>query len=630
MDPNKPPEDIENSLRTIFFTGKTIPYIDNPNIVRNQRYSIISLIPTVLFYQFQFFSNFFFLFIAVTQIFPLLRVGFLFTYVAPLAFVLTVTIFKEAYDDYNRYLKDKQANSQKYKRLINGGSEEIMASDIKVGDLIQIHSNERVPADLVLLHTTDKSGSIFLRTDQLDGETDWKLRIPVPLTQEIQNLDKLLTDDFFLVVDPPTEHIYTFNGNFVQKIKKQEKKFPLSLEQTMWANTVLASSVAIGIVVYTGKDSRFQRNSQSPQTKFGAIDLEINVFSKVLLVLMFAFSVFIVACNGFPGSFATNIVNMFRFLLLLSSIIPISLRLNLDFAKVFYSYRISNDPEIAGTIARNTTIPEELGRIQYLFTDKTGTLTQNEMIFKQICFEFGTFLIDGLFEMVDVLEKECAKSNGPLKDYEENIDFILKNPTKRYRRNRNNIFRDAVSCLALCHNVTPVIDEGKRILQASSPDEVALVSFSESLKMVLKDRSATKMSITNANNEQEDYEILANFPFSSDTKRMGIIVKHVETGRIIFYLKGAEVVMEEKVHRESRGFLRENCETLARSGLRTLVISQKYLTAEFYEDWKHTYDKAKTEMNNRDKKVREAVEALEEDMEFLAVTGVEGIVYYLI
>ena len=149
--------------------------------------------------------------------------------------------------------------------------------------------------------------------------------------------------------------------------------------------------------------------------------------------------------------------------------------------------------------------------------------------------------------MTPVLESECAKSNGPLKDYEESQDIINKNPYKRFRRNRNNIFRDAISCLALCHNVTPVIDDGNRILQASSPDEVALVSFSESLKMVLNDRSATKMSLINCNNDPEDYEILANFPFSSDTKRMGILVKHVQSGRIIFYLKGAEVVMEDKV-----------------------------------------------------------------------------------
>ncbi len=282
--------------------------------------------------------------------------------------------------------------AKKNKKIVQGGVIEIESSEIKVGDLIQIHSNERIPADLVLLHTTDKSGSIFLRTDQLDGETDWKLRIPVPVTQEISNEEKLLNDDLYLVIDPPSKQIYYFKGNFVQKIKKQEKKTPLTLEQTMWANTVLASGTAIGVVVYTGKDTRFQRNSSTPQTKFGAIDLEINAFSKILLILMFFFSAFIEACNGFPGPLSVNIVNMFRFLLLLSSIIPISLRLNLDFAKIFYSYRISNDSVIEGTIARNTTIPEELGRIQYLFSDKTGTLTQNEMIFKQICMEFGTYL----------------------------------------------------------------------------------------------------------------------------------------------------------------------------------------------------------------------------------------------
>jgi phospholipid-translocating ATPase len=131
------------------------------------------------------------------------------------------------------------------------------------------------------------------------------------------------------------------------------------------------------------------------------------------------------------------------------------------------------------------------------------------------------------------------------------------------------------------------------------------------------------MTIINAADKKEEYEILANFPFSSETKRMGILVKHIESNRLIFYLKGAEVVMEEKVQENSQAFLRENCESLASAGLRTLVISQKYLTWEEYDSWKRKYEVAKTEMENRDQKMTKVIEELEKSMEFLAVTGVE-------
>jgi phospholipid-translocating ATPase len=370
----------------------------------------MSLVPEVLYNQFKFFSNLFFLLIAVSQMFPPLRVGFLFTYVAPLAMVLFVTILKEAVDDYKRYKRDTEANSQKFKKITREGYVDIMASEIKIGDIIQISANERIPADMILLHTTDKSQTIFLRTDQLDGETDWKLRKPVALTQVINDPFRMYMDDAYIIADPPTKQIYYFKGNFVMQQGNQIKKEPLCLEQTMWANTVLASSVAVGIVVYAGKETRSQKNSSEPTTKFGAIDLELNFISKSLFIFMFVCSVIIVALSGFPGTFIVNLINIFRFLLLLSSIIPISLRINLDFAKIVYSYKMSNDPNIPDTIARNTTIPEELGRVQYLFTDKTGTLTQNEMVFKQVCFESGNFDEEGLDELSIILKDECQKS----------------------------------------------------------------------------------------------------------------------------------------------------------------------------------------------------------------------------
>lgn len=106
-----------------------------------------------------------------------------------------------------------------------------------------------------------------------------------------------------------------------------------------------------------------------------------------------------------------------------------------------------------------------------------------------------------------------------------------------------------MTALILCHNVTPVIDDGVRVYQASSPDEVALVKFAEDLNMRLVERDQKKIVIETPKKEIETYSILANFPFSSETKRMGIILRHEETQRHVFYLKGADAIMKYKVIR---------------------------------------------------------------------------------
>lgn len=163
----------------------------------------------------------------------------------------------------------------------------------------------------------------------------------------------------------------------------------MGLNNTLWANTVLASKTTIlALVIYTGKHTRAEMNSKMPRSKTGLVDNEINTLSKILFVLMTIISLIIVALNNFTGAWY---IELFRFILLLSSIIPISLRVNLDMAKIWYCWLIGQDKEIPGTIARNSTIPEELGRIEAILTDKTGTLTQNDMTLKLIENEFGTY-----------------------------------------------------------------------------------------------------------------------------------------------------------------------------------------------------------------------------------------------
>lgn len=180
------------------------------NIVRNQKYNVATFLPIVLYEQFKFFFNLYFLLVALSQFVPALRIGFLATYIAPLAFVLAITIGKEAYDDYQRYLRDVAANSTRYKILDRTGlalhgtttdaaplttlpSTSIASSKLRVGDLVLITKNQRVPADCVLLRTSDASGSCFVRTDQLDGETDWKLRVAVERSQGLPD-EKMLLD----------------------------------------------------------------------------------------------------------------------------------------------------------------------------------------------------------------------------------------------------------------------------------------------------------------------------------------------------------------------------------------------------------------------------------------------------
>lgn len=147
----------------------------------------------------------------------------------------------------------------------------------------------------------------------------------------------------------------------------------MSLENTMWCNTVLAANgYVLALIVYTGKETRSEMNSKEARVKTGKFDLEVNQLSKFLFFFMVVMAFVIVALNGFRG---TWYINFFRFVLLLSAIIPISLRVNMDMAKIYYCYTIYKDKDIPNTIPRNSTIPEELGRIQFLLTDKTGTLT---------------------------------------------------------------------------------------------------------------------------------------------------------------------------------------------------------------------------------------------------------------
>ena len=669
------------SKRIVGFRNKSYNVTQWSNKVENNKYNIILFLPTVIYNQFKQFGNFFYLVMAISQFIPEIKVGFLFAYVSPLCVVVVVSLLKELADDINRRIQDFKTNSTKvtiiqFVKKNKSSSRELKRvkksySNLKIGDIIELNKDERVPADIVVLKTFNKSedSNTFIRTDQLDGETDWKLRKAPGITQKL-NEYQLLNLNGFINYEPPSKFIYNFEG-FIS-VKNEEGniiKEALGLENTMWESTILATQKIIGIVIYTGKETRARMNSSVPKIKLGIVDHELNMVTFYLFCIMLCAAMFLTSLKGY---YSKMFFTFFKFIVLFCAIIPIALRVNLVISKTFFSVRINKDKSVPETIARNSTIPEELGRISYIFSDKTGTLTKNEMIFKNIAMETEQFSQESFNDLKAILEDECASNDAPLLDIynqmkkegendnnnlininndkkdiliDESFSGINDNSImqedkkakrqnshrrkhKKVRRSRNKMIKDTITSMILCNNVTPIIsndDPNSITYQASSPDEIALVKFAEKLEMKLIYRTDKEIKIKNTSGTIEEYTILANFPFSSETKRMGIILKNKKYGHIIFYLKGAENVMMNFVKKEYVGYIKENTENLATKGLRTLVLTQKLISEKEFDIWFNEYSEALTSMDNRKEKLRQVISKLENNMEFLCVTGVEDL-----
>uniref|UniRef100_A0A4W6E3C7 Phospholipid-transporting ATPase n=1 Tax=Lates calcarifer TaxID=8187 RepID=A0A4W6E3C7_LATCA len=591
------------------------------NGIKNQKYNIFTFVPGVLYQQFKFFLNLYFLVVACSQFVPSLKIGYLYTYWAPLAFVLAVTMVREAVDEVRRYQRDKEMNSQLYSKLTVRGKIQVKSSDIQVGDLIIVEKGSVL-------------GACFIRTDQLDGETDWKLKVAVGCTQRLPAVGDLFSISAYVYAQKPQLDIHSFEGNFTREDADPQIHESLSIENTLWASTVVAQ--VIGVVIYTGKETRSVLNTSYAKNKVGLLDLELNRLTKALFLAQVVLSIVMVALQGFVGPWFRN---LFRFVVLFSYIIPISLRVNLDMGKSAYGWMIMKDENIPGTVVRTSTIPEELGRLVYLLTDKTGTLTQNEMIFKRLhlgTVSYGTDTMDEI--QSHIFQSYAQPSSSSTSGATPSRKTQTSGP--KVRKSVSSRIHEAVKAIALCHNVTPVYEshtgvngetesaeadqdfsDDNRTYQASSPDEVALVRWTESVGLTLVNRDLTSLQLKTPSGQILSFYILQIFPFTSESKRMGIIVREESTGDITFYMKGADVAMASIV--QYNDWLEEECGNMAREGLRTLVVAKKSLSEEQYQDFENRYNQAKLSIHDRTLKVAAVVESLEREMELLCLTGVE-------
>jgi phospholipid-translocating ATPase len=578
------------------------------NIVRNQKYTWITFIPLVIMYQFRQFISIYFFLISASQLIPAYTVSPPISNVAPWCLVLFLTLLKEGIDDWKRYIRDKEANSQLYKKLTPSGVHTVPSSSLRVGDIILLEKNQRIPADSVLLKTVDAAGHVFVRTDQLDGETDWKLRVAVPSIQALPSFESVFNHDIKIYADKPHKDIYSFIGKLTKKNGLgRETVEPLTLENVLWMSTVLASGHAMCSVIYTGEETRAMMNTMKPKNKCGLIERELNGYSIFLSTLSILAAFFFTFMRGFT---TRSDITFIRFMVIFSSVIPISLKVSIDCARQVYARWIMQDKNIEGCIVRTSNIPEELGRISYFLTDKTGTLTTNEMEMKKVHLGTICYTEDLNSELSSILRKVLEKRKA-----HEGSGF------SKGKKDIGSRIYDLLQGLSICHNVTPVYEEGGLAYQASSPDEVAIVRWTEKIGMKLHGRDRERMVIVDLLDDAHGYDILHVFPFTSETKRMGIIVRNIDTGEIGFYMKGADVVMKDIV--KSNDWLNEETDNMAREGLRTLVIGKKALSEEELSQFDSEYKEAKMSITNRAEEMQRVVSRLESNLSILGLTGVE-------
>jgi len=226
---------------------------------------------------------------------------------------------REALDDITRRRRDAEANSEYYELI--GSPRPVKSRDIKVGDVIKVEKGQRIPVDLMLLRTGDGTGEAFIKTDQLDGETDWKLRTALGVTQDVTTDNALLSQDFCLTAGPTEKDIHKFSGKLALSSTDPPREVGVSIDNMMWANTVLASGPHVtGLVVYTGIQTRQAQNTSKARIKFGLLEHEINNLSKILCAITLGLSILLVALH--TPEF-TWYISILRFLILFSTIIPV-------------------------------------------------------------------------------------------------------------------------------------------------------------------------------------------------------------------------------------------------------------------------------------------------------------------
>uniref|UniRef100_A0A452RGG8 Phospholipid-transporting ATPase n=1 Tax=Ursus americanus TaxID=9643 RepID=A0A452RGG8_URSAM len=617
------------------------------NCIKTSKYNILTFLPVNLFEQFQEVANTYFLFLLILQLIPQVSSLSWFTTIVPLVLVLAITAVKDATDDYFRHKSDNQVNNRQSQVLINGSLQQEQWMNVCVGDIIKLENNQFVAADLLLLSSSEPHGLCYIETAELDGETNMKVRQAIPVTSELGDISRLAKFDGEVVCEPPNNKLDRFSGTLYWK----ESKFPLSNQNTLLRGCVLRNTEwCFGLVVFAGPDTKLMQNSGRTKFKRTSIDRLMNTLVLWIFGFLVCMGVILAIGNAIwehevgtrfqaylpwdeavDSAFFSGFLSFWSYIIILNTVVPISLYVSVEVIRLGHSYFINWDKKMfcvkrrTPAEARTTTLNEELGQVEYVFSDKTGTLTQNIMVFNKCSISGRSYgdVFDVLGHKAELGERPepVDFSFNPLADKK----FLFWDPTlleavKMGDPHTHEFFR----LLSLCHTVmSEEKNEGELYYKAQSPDEGALVTAARNFGFVFRSRTPKTITVYEMG-IAVTYQLLAILDFNNIRKRMSVIVRNPE-GRIRLYCKGADTILLDRLHPSTQELLSTTTDHLNLLGATAIEDKLQQgvpetialLTLANIKIWVLTGDKQETAVN-----IGYSCKMLTDDMtEVFVVTG---------